>query len=196
MEGHVAVTCRITLNQDAKNRQKIRHLGTIAQLCRAISSQLRHVSTIGKNIVRPSNTFSTHSHNMVNFSPLPTEIGSLVWGTPANFNMFRVLAALLHRRRWLIANQTLHDVWPSPLLDATLYTFSVALAPDGFYQVQNSLRPSLAFSYIGSVTARHSSSGRQPNFAAWYREWNYRAFAEGATYILLGGHHVGHRPTF
>jgi len=34
------------------------------------------------------------------------------------------------------------------------------------------LRPGLAFSYIGSVTARHSSSGRQPNFAAWYKEWN------------------------
>jgi len=30
------------------------------------------------------------------------------------------------------------------------------------------LRPSLAFSYIGSVTARHSSSGCQPNFVAWY----------------------------
>ena len=30
--------------QDAKNR----HLGTVAQLCRAISSQLRHVWTIGK----------------------------------------------------------------------------------------------------------------------------------------------------
>ena len=29
---------------------KNRHLGTIAQLCRAISSQLRHVSTIGKII--------------------------------------------------------------------------------------------------------------------------------------------------
>ena len=29
---------------------KIRHLSIIAQLCQAISSQLRHVSTIGKNI--------------------------------------------------------------------------------------------------------------------------------------------------
>jgi len=56
------------------------------------------------------------------------------------------------------------------------------------------LRPSLAFSYIDSVTARHSSSGRQPNFATWYREWNYGTFADGATYIWLGGHHVGHRP--
>jgi len=30
---------------------KNRHLGTIAQLCRIISSQLRHVSTIGKNLL-------------------------------------------------------------------------------------------------------------------------------------------------
>jgi len=48
--------------------------------------------------------------------------------------------------------------------------------------------------YIGSVTARHSSSERQSNVAAWYKEWNYGTFAEGATYIRLGGHHVGHRP--
>ena len=34
---------------------------------------------------------------MVNFSPLAAEIGSLVGGTPVNFNGFRVLAALLHR---------------------------------------------------------------------------------------------------
>ena len=32
--------------------------------------------------------------------------------------------------------------------------------------------------------------------AAWYKEWNYGTFAEGATYIRLGGHHAGHRPTF
>jgi len=33
---------------------------------------------------------------MVNFGQLAAEIVSLVWGTPANFNGFRVLAALLH----------------------------------------------------------------------------------------------------
>jgi len=33
---------------------------------------------------------------MVNFRPLAAEIGPVVWGTPANFNRFRVLAALLH----------------------------------------------------------------------------------------------------
>jgi len=36
------------------------------------------------------------SHNMVNFGPLTSEIDPVVWSTPANFNGFRVLAALLH----------------------------------------------------------------------------------------------------
>jgi len=34
--------------QDAENR----HFGTIAQLCRAISLELRQVSTIGKKLVK------------------------------------------------------------------------------------------------------------------------------------------------
>ena len=33
---------------------------------------------------------------MVYFGPLAAEIVSLVWGTPGNFNGFRVFAALLH----------------------------------------------------------------------------------------------------
>jgi len=73
----------------------------------------------------------------------------------------------------------------------TMDTFSKALAPDGILTgAKFSLRTSLAFSYIGSVTARHPRSGRQLNFAAWYKEWNYGTFAEGATYLLLGGLHV------
>ena len=48
-----------------------------------------------KNVLS-SNISSTCHHNMVNFGPLAAEIISLVWGTPGNFNGFRVLAALLH----------------------------------------------------------------------------------------------------
>ena len=72
-----------------------RHFGTIAQVCRAISSELRHVSTIGKNLLN-SITSSTFPDNMVNFGLLTAEICWRVWGTHANFNGFRVLAALLH----------------------------------------------------------------------------------------------------
>ena len=59
---------------------KNRHLCTIAQLCRTISSQLRHVSTIGKNLLS-SNMSSTCPHNMANFGPLAAEIDPVVWGT-------------------------------------------------------------------------------------------------------------------
>jgi len=59
-----------------------------------------------------SNISSTCIHNMVNFGPLMAQIRLPVWGTPANFNGFRVLAC---------------------------------------------------------VTARHSSTGRQPNSAALNR---------------------------
>jgi len=48
-----------------------------------------------KNLLS-SNISSTSPHSMVNFGPLAAEIISLVWGTPGNFNGFRVLAALLH----------------------------------------------------------------------------------------------------
>jgi len=75
--------------------------------------------------------------------------------------------------------------------------FRGIFSPDGILPgAKSTLRPSLAFSYVVNVAARHSSSGRQPNFAAWYKEGNYGTFAEGATYIRLGGHRVGHRPTF
>jgi len=82
--------------QDAKKSPKIANcMGTIAQLCRAISSQLRHISTIGKNLLS-SNMSSTCPHNMVNFGPIAAETGLPVWGTPPNLNRLRVLAALLH----------------------------------------------------------------------------------------------------
>jgi len=58
------------------------------------------------------------------------------------------------------------------------YTFSGFLPPNGILSgVKFTLRPSLVFSCFGSVTARHWSRGRQPNFSAWYKEWNYGTFA-------------------
>jgi len=67
--------------------------------------------------------FSTCTYNMANVGPLTAEIGSGVWGTPANFNGFRVLASLLQRRRSPKANQTPQDVLPSPGLVHYIYIF-------------------------------------------------------------------------
>jgi len=97
---------RLAANAGPKKVAKNRHLGTIGQVCRAISSQLRHVSTIEKNLLSSSISFAC-PHNMVKFGPLAAEIISLVWGTPGNFSWFRVLAALLHGTLVVGVSQTL-----------------------------------------------------------------------------------------
>jgi len=85
--------------------------GSIAQLCRAISSQLRHVSTIGKKLVKQQ------------YLPyMSSQYGELA---PTN--------------GW--------------------YWFVSLGHPCKFQRV----------SRLGSVTARHSSSGHQPNFTALNR---------------------------
>ena len=99
---------RFAGNTGRKNDAKIHNLRTIAQLCRAISSQLRQASTIGKKLLNISIS-PTCPYNMANFGPL-----------------------------WLRSVQEFgHSSY--------------------FFQ---------RVSRLGSVTARHSSSGRQPNFAA------------------------------
>jgi len=95
---------RLAANTGRKNDAKNRHLRTIAQLWRAISSQRRHVSTIGRKLVKQQ-YLPTCRYNMVNFGQLAAEIVSLVWDTPANFNGFRVWAALLHSTLLVGASQ-------------------------------------------------------------------------------------------
>ena len=50
---------RLAENTGSKKVAKNRHLGTIPQLCQAISSQLRHASTIGKKLVKQQYLFHT-----------------------------------------------------------------------------------------------------------------------------------------
>jgi len=88
----------------ANTGRKYRHLGTIAQLCWAIPSQLRHSSTIGKNILSSD---TSCPDNMVNFGPLTAEIGSGVWGTPPNFKGVSRLGSVTARTLVLGVSQTL-----------------------------------------------------------------------------------------
>jgi len=86
--ANLECTCEMCCTWLAANtRRKNRHFGTIAQLYRAISSELRHVSTIGKKLLN-NNISSTCPDNMVNFGLLTAEICWRVWGTPANSTGF------------------------------------------------------------------------------------------------------------
>jgi len=93
-------------NTGRKNDAKNRYLGTMAQLYLTISSQLKHISTIGKKLLN-NNISSTCPHSMANVGLLTAEIGLPVWGTPAHFNGFRVSAALLHGTLVMDVSQTL-----------------------------------------------------------------------------------------
>ena len=83
-----------------------------------------------------SSISSTRSHNT---GPVTAEIGWRVWGTPTDFNGFRVLASLLQRRRSTEVNQTLHDVWLSPGVVYYIYMFGGCCPLTEFCHVQNSL---------------------------------------------------------
>ena len=109
---------------------------------------------------------------MANFGPQTAEIGLGVWASQ------EILTGL--RLAFVTAATSVNGGQPNFALClaasscGTLYIHIwLLLPPDGIlYGAKFSLRLSLAFSCIGSVTARHSSSRRLPNFAAWYKEWN------------------------
>jgi len=60
-----------------------------------------------KNLL--NSNISPCRYHMVNFGPLTAEIGLLLWSTPANFNCFRILAALLHGTLVVGVSQTLQS---------------------------------------------------------------------------------------
>jgi len=88
----LAARCK---NGTQKTRQKSPSGHHRTTLSGYIFATTAHIDNRKKNLLS-SDISSRCPHNMVNFGILAAEIISLVWGTPANFNGFRVLAALLH----------------------------------------------------------------------------------------------------
>jgi len=111
---------------------------------------------------------------MVNFGLRAAEIVSLVWGTPANINGFRVLASLLQRRRSTEAKQTLHDVWPS---SARLHYIYILAADVGLYVPRNGILPGAKFAL------------RPPSLALSYWQRYCTALEQWAQVKLCGVEH-------
>jgi len=146
----------------------------------------RHVSTLRKTLLN-SNISSTCPRSMVNFGPLTAEIGWRVCGTPANFNGFRILTSLN-------AGQ---PNFACRLAVSCAGALCIHLGGSCPCQVRNSLCVQVLRSPMGSVTAQHANSGREPNFTAWYKEWIMELlllviFNRGRHLYSEGGHHVGH----
>jgi len=63
---------------------------------------------------------------MVNFYPLAAEIGPVFWGTPANFNGFCVLAAVLHAfQYWASAKLCSVEQRAPSIFGRTAITFDI-----------------------------------------------------------------------
>jgi len=87
-----------------------------------LSSQLRHVSMIGKKWLN-SNISSTCPHNMANFGPLAAEIGSGVWSTPEKFQRVSDLVFVTAATSLTGGQPNFADVWLSPGLVHYIYIF-------------------------------------------------------------------------
>jgi len=81
---------RLAGNTGRKKSPSAHHRTTLSGYIFATKA---HIDNQKKNLLS-SNISPTCPYNMVNFSPLKADICWRVWGTPANFNGFRVLAAL------------------------------------------------------------------------------------------------------
>jgi len=126
-----------------------------------------------KNLLN-SNTSSRCPHSMANFGPLTAGIGRQVSDTPATFNRYRfhVLASLLQRHRSAQANQTSHDVWPSPELVHYNIHFWGLLPLDGIFPgAKFTLRAVQVLRFILAASLHGTSAAVVCQTAAWYKEW-------------------------
>ena len=156
---------RLVENTGCKKSAKNRHLGTIAQLYRAISLQLRHISTIGKKLVKQQYLF----HMSLQYGELwPNSLDLLAsLGHPSKFQLVLRLGLLLHRRRSAEVNKTLQGVWPSHGLVHYIYIFGSCCPVTEFCEVQNLLCVFQVLRCpISAALLLGTRSGREPNLAA------------------------------
>jgi len=164
--------------QDAKNTPKARYLGTIAQ-----SSDCRFATKAcidnRKKLVKQQYLL----HMSSKYGELWPTNGTLAIST-VFASWLRYCSDVTQRRPTKLCTMFGH------LLGCyTKYTFCRLLPPNGILPgAKCTLRPSLAFSDIGSVIVQHSSSGRQPNCGVEQ--------TAPPIFSSSGDHHIGHRPTF
>jgi len=113
---HTSTWCGFSANLECRSETSCTRLGwkCRTQKIAKKSPKSRRLRTIATNALidnrkkmLSSHISSIRPHNMVNFGLLAAEIDPVVWGTPANFNGFRVLAALLHDSQVVSVSQTL-----------------------------------------------------------------------------------------
>ena len=178
---------RLTGNTERKNDPK--NLRTIAQICRAVSSQLRHTSTIGKSVKQQYVIHMPPQYGELRPTISSDRFGNL--GHPSKFRRVSRLAFVMQRRRSPHAGQLNFARCLAVSWAGTLYIHFRGLLPR-----QNFARCKIHFTSKSCVRLYWQRYYTALQQWASYKEWNYGTFVDCATYIRRGGHHVGHWPTF
>jgi len=145
-----------------------------------------------------SNTFSTCLHNMVNFSALTAEIGSLVWDTQqisTNFASWRHYCTDVGHRRPTNFARCLAVSWAGTL--CIHFRRLLPLTQFFNWQVQNSLCVKvLRYPILVALLHGTPAAGISQTLSRGTRN-GFTELSQSAPPIFgFGGHHVGHRPTF
>jgi len=176
---------RLAENTGRKKSPKIRHLRPIAQLCWAVSLQLRHVSTIGKQLVKQQYLLqmsSQYSELRPNGSdrfgclrnPQQTSTGSA--------SCLRYCRDVAHRGPTKLCTMFGHLLgWYTIIIH-----FEGSCSLREFCHLQSSLCVQVVRSPILATLLQ----------CTWVVgvSKTLRRWTEGATYMRQGGHHVGHWP--
>jgi len=97
---------RLAQNTECKKVAKNCHLGTIAQLCQDISSQLRHISTIRKKLVKQPYVFQMSPH-YGELRPTSSWDRFVSLGHPTKFQVLSRLGSVTARHVVVGISQTL-----------------------------------------------------------------------------------------
>jgi len=149
-----------------------------------------------KNLL-DSNISPMFPHNMANFGPLTAEMSlPCSLGHRSKFQRVSRLALVTAATLLTEANQTLHDVWPSPGLVyyISLYIIGGSCRLTEFCKIHFASKSWAVLFWQRYCTALQQRASAEFCGVVYGMElWNFRI---GATCIQQGGHHVGHRPTF
>jgi len=144
--------------QAARWKYKTQKMETIAQVSPAISSHLRHVSTIGKKLVKQQ-----HLHMFPEYGELRPTSGCDLLASLGHLSKFQPVSRLcfVTAATSLTGGQPNFAWYLAISWAGTLYIHVWGLLPpNGILPAAKfTLHPSLAFSYNGSVTARHWNTG-------------------------------------
>jgi len=121
-----------------------------------------------------------------------------VCSTPAYFKGYRFLASLLQQRCSTEVNQTLHDAWPSPARYTIYKVFggSCPLTNFASCKIHFASKSCILLFWQRYCTSLHGTVGVRQTLRRGTRNGITQLSHTGATYIRLGGHHVGHWPAF